>query len=254
MIKLADASLKSFKDVFPDESRDPFLCRVSSLYAVYGTAEPFADFWLGFDEDGRPVSAISRLDSQFTLYLTDKSDLAETAEFIYAVGASAVLCGSDFAIPLKFPVEESGSVLAFFDSSAPKGDKISVEVPRLKSVFELLQGNEDYQLSDFESFYLDLSHKILKDRARIYAVMRDNMVVSCAMTVAETENAAVIGAVATARKYRRRGFAGALVRKLCAELNSEGKTAYVYTQPKNEAFYKNLGFTNCGGWREFRLK
>ena len=72
------------------------------------------------------------------------------------------------------------------------------------------------------------------------------------MTVSETENAAILGAVATHPDFRRRGLSRELVRTLSSQLNAEGREAYVFSASEaNTRFYLNSGFEICAGFTEY---
>lgn len=110
--------------------------------------------------------------------------------------------------------------------------------PFLASVFA--------EMPPFEEWYVDVSHRVRHDCCRISAVENEGAVVASAMTVAEWDNGAVVGAVATHPDYRRRGYAAHCVTDLTATLQKLGKTVYIC--PKNEAaqrLYERLGFVCC---------
>ncbi len=98
----------------------------------------------------------------------------------------------------------------------------------------------------FEPWYLDTAYRIRHDCCRIQAVKNEEVVAS-AMTVAQWETGAVIGAVATAPEQRGKGYASACVSALAAQLQREEKCVFIC--PKNEAaqrLYERLGFAAEG--------
>ena len=104
----------------------------------------------------------------------------------------------------------------------------------------------------FESWYVDVSHRVRHGLCRIAAVMRDGEPVSSAMTVAETPSAVLLGAVVTAPEWRRHGFAAACVRALAWEEDRR-----VLISPVSETaarLYASLGFAPCGTWAEISIK
>ena len=67
------------------------------------------------------------------------------------------------------------------------------------------------------------------------------------MSVAEWNNGALLGAVATSPEYRRKGYAGQCVSALAGTLQAKGKTVWIC--PYNERarqLYLSLGFEDQG--------
>lgn len=111
--------------------------------------------------------------------------------------------------------------------------------PLLASVFP--------EMPPFDEWYVDVCYRVRHGLCRISTVEEDGKTVASAMTVAEWEDGAVIGAVATDECYRRRGYAARCVTALVAELQLMGKDVYIC--PKNESaqrLYERLGFVICG--------
>lgn len=76
---------------------DPFYTRILSLYESYGGGYDFVGFWVQ-ETDGDIVSAISRFEDKFSLYLTEKSDLEEVAAFLRFQGAVAIMADDRFQL------------------------------------------------------------------------------------------------------------------------------------------------------------
>ena len=77
-------------------------------------------------------------------------------------------------------------------------------------------------------------------------MVKDGVAVASAMTVAEWQGGAVIGAVATDPKHRGNGYASRCVTALTRQLQQQNKQVYIC--PKNEyakRLYERLGFTEC---------
>ena len=86
-------------------------------------------------------------------------------------------------------------------------------------------------------------------------VVRDGVPVSMAMTVAETQQAAVIGAVVTAPSYRRQGLASRCITNLLAQLADKRTVWIAPVDTIAEQLYARLGFTICESqkWAELIL-
>ena len=117
----------------------------------------------------------------------------------------------------------------------------------MNSVYKLLDKNrsEKFNVPDYEDFILDMSHKIRHNTAICTAIKIGENVVSASITVAQSENTALIGAVVTDIDFRRRGF-GALCVNSLIEILGNRKIFIMRDENENEPFYKSLGFENNG--------
>ena len=90
--------------------------------------------------------------------------------------------------------------------------------------------------------------QILKNQL-CFALLCDGEAVAKANTNAIGINCIQIGGVYTHPRYRRNGYAGALVLALCKRAGQAGKTPVLFVKEKNKpAFYlyQKLGFEECG--------
>ncbi len=120
--------------------------------------------------------------------------------------------------------------------------------PPLPAVYDLLQQCFD-TLPPFEAWYPDVSHRIRHGCCQIAAILDGKRVVSTAMTVAEAEEYALLGQVATDAAYRRRGYAGRCLNDLIDRW--QGKRLYIIPANENaRKLYEKLGFSFCEEWAE----
>lgn len=118
--------------------------------------------------------------------------------------------------------------------------------PSLRNLYPLLQ-KVFPEIPPFESWYVDVSHRMRHECCHICAVEVASGPVSSAMTVAEWRGGAMIGSVATDERHRGCGYASRCVVNLTSLLQHRGKTVYIC--PKNEGaqrLYERLGFVVCG--------
>lgn len=95
----------------------------------------------------------------------------------------------------------------------------------------------------FEPWYMDVSYRMRHELCHHASVYQENTLISTAMTVAEWQSGALLGAVATLPEHRRKGYAATCVCALTAWCQQRGKKAYI--SPKNEnawRLYTDLGF------------
>lgn len=254
MIKIhqGDFDIKKYLDKFPCD--DPFVCRIASLFTAYKELIPFADFWIQLDKNQEGVSALSRLGTQFILYLTDKSDLEEIASFIRVAGASSLLTDGKYNLDIQCRKMCFGSIMKYIFPKPQLSENESVISPNLKAVYSLLTENfsDNSNLPDCESFCLDVSFKQRRNTSRVYGIEDEKgKLMSCAMTVAETDKCAVVGAVATGKEYRKKGYGTYMTKYITGQLFREKKKIYLFREHnKNEKFYNNAGYINCGTWKE----
>ena len=239
---------------------NPYMCRIMSVYNAYGANMRFADFWCQYDEKNIAVSAVCRIDNQVTLYTTENSDIEEIADFISFLKPFSILCDNKVALKSDSYVKQTGMVLKYNSDSVINQSEQSIKVvrtPDIKKIYTLLTSTEfeNFTNVDFESFYLDLSHKIRHSCARAYAVFDGDNIISCAVVPFETRDCAIISAVATDKSYRNKGIASSLLKSVISDLQLESKSIYIYREiDKNIDFYKGLNFSEKSVWSEYKIR
>ena len=166
-------------------------------------------------------------------------------------GASGVICSGKYELDLNRP-SFSGPVLV---CSGPFGtEDADLVTPDIKAAYELIVrcADENFHPPVFEDFYVDVSHKLRHNAMSLVGVQENGELVAIAMTVAESENGAVLGAVACLPEYRKKGYGSQVVRSLTSRLIAQNKRVYLHrAQDANVSFYEKLGFCECGTWREY---
>gem|GEM_PF-6870617 len=118
-------------------------------------------------------------------------------------------------------------------------------------ILSLLKQISEFHVIDEESFFSG----IINRSSRKYFVEEYGKVVSTASTSAETQDMAMIVGVATAKEFRKRGYASAMLSRMCADLLSEGKTPCLfYENPDAGRIYHRLGFRQIGTWKMLRFQ
>lgn len=255
MIKYADKTLeKQLLDFV--STGNIFACRIACLLKSYGTGYDFADFYLQLDGNDRPAAAAVKYYSDLTICLSDGCDLQEILEFISMTAPSSVLCPetlfrNDPQILSKSFMRNDCIIMK--RRLSPKADSDNENIvsdPPLKKVWELLKSCENDGLSvpSYEDFLPDMSHKLRHKTASIRAYIKEETLAGIAMTVAQSENCALIGAVSVAEKFRRQGIGSVCMQALCSNLYEQGiNDIFIMREPdKNEMFYSSLGFEYSG--------
>lgn len=226
------------------EQVDLFSVRILALAESYGCGYAFARFYVQKTDAGFITAILSFLDHDCTLSLTEKADRLELVSFLQAMGFSSLLCPSSFEMDGTYTqgaVMESRrrydvqSGLAVFDS-----------YPELMDLYNFI----DYDKQNFESWYVDLSHRIRHGGAKAMTLQLNGIIVASGILSSVTAQGAVLSAVRTKPEFRRMGYGSMLVRKLVAE--AVGTVYLMREQGRNEAFYLQNGFINNGQWRQYQ--
>lgn len=218
--------------------------RIHGLFKAYNTAE-----FLHFYSDGEGTS-LSLLDGVAVL----DAPAALSAEWLAFVSMHPEIriLRTDGATGEQIAAQGIGRLrtgkLMCFTGIMPAENPTSVPC-RLPELYPLLQSGFS-ELPPFDSWYVDVSHRVRHGCCHMGVVMRDAVPVSAAITVAETDTAAVIGPVVTDPAFRRRGLASACLKTLLAQLADQPS---IWIAPIDEyaaQLYARLGFTSQGKWAE----
>lgn len=255
MIISAD-NIKNYTEMLLDVcGDDPFACRIISLYNSYNPELAFVDYWMIIDDVSKNcVGAIARSGTAFIIYLTREEDIDEVSSFMRVAGASSAICSGDFNLNVFDGKSVTGAVLVKDDSFKLIDNKLRIYTPDIKAVYELIVkcADENFKPPQFEDFYVDVNHKLRHGTMRICGISEDNRLAAVAMTVAESRNAAILGAVSCDPEYRKHGYGSSIVKYITNELLSENKKVYLHrAKNANVSFYNNLEFKDYGIWREY---
>ena len=229
---------------------DPFFTRILSLYESYGGGYDFVGFWVQ-ETNGVLTAAISRFEDKFSLYLTDGSEREEVAAFLRFQGAGAVMAACGFSLDLQSDHVIEGQVLRY--TGEDYISELELYSPEIKPFYTLLQSceSEIFRVPEYMSFLSDVTHRRNLGKCTILGTDIDGMLASGLMTVSETEQAAILGAVATHPDFRRRGLSRELVRTLASQITEQGRAVYVFSaSDANTRFYENSGFEIVAGFTE----
>lgn len=237
---------------------DPFGCKIYTLYNAYGFDFSFAEFWLQRDAHDNVTAIISRYYGAYTVCLKSGADVDEIICFLNLqnnlinVSADGEFL-NDRSLKIKGLSRNSGSIYKYANRIV-SDIEYDIITPNLKQMYGLLKECEGkaFVVPDYESFILDVSHKIRHGLSEVYGVKKGNALVGCAMTVAQSENTAVIGAVVVSPEFRKKHIGKALVSFAAEKMYLQKKCAYVFVNTKdNENFYISCGFKKVGIWAEY---
>ena len=238
---------------FCPDAPDPFLTKIRSLYDCYGTQYDFARFYTQFIKE-KPVSYLSLFEGNACLYLTADSDFREIEEFVWFSGGASVIYNAEFPLEFNSGEEIKGDVLQY--NKRGESPSESVTEPDIKAVYEVLKSceAEDYAVPDYLPFLSDMTHRKNMGKCALSGIEKDGVLVSCAMTVSETKNAVVIGAVGTRPQYRRQGLSRQVVIALSEKYAARNRCVFVFSSNEyNTRFYENAGFEKVYRFIEKRM-
>lgn len=234
---------------------DPFACRIISLYNSYSPELAFVDYWMIADENsGKCTGAVARSGTNFILFITDDCDLEELSSFMRVAGASSVLCSGRYKLDLFGSKSTTGAILVRNKPFEIIDESLNVIEPDIKDVYDLIVrcADENFKPPVFEDFYVDVNHKLRHNAMRMYGICEDNTLAAVAMTVAESDNGAVLGAVSCDPEYRKHGYGSSIVKYISNRLIEENKAVFLHrAKNANVSFYNNLGFIETDKWREY---
>ena len=237
----------------PTDFRQPVnnetLLRIHALQRAYGSDVPFIQFYS--DGEGSLLAIMDGVGffapadivtEEWTCFLAAHPSIQTIHCPLKAASAVAT---DNWSVRTGVVMRYGGNDIA----TPPEGVCRS---PYLPSVYALLSECFD-GIQPFDGWYVDVSHRVRHGCCRIACICDGENIVSAAMTVAETEDAAILGQVATAPTHRRRGFAAKCVNDLLARC----KDKLLYILPVDERaqkLYTALGFVPYDFWAELTRK
>ena len=232
----------SINEIVKLPTTEEALLRIRSAADVYGVDRSFCRFWV--DDNG---GALMVSEGVATLYPADHPE--EWALFLtMSPDVQTVRTTADAAVGLA-NIWQTKPVCG----RMMRADNVSLcggateETPAI--LYPLIRDVFGEVIPPFDAWYADVHHRLRRGAFRSRAVCENGKALSCAMTVAQCNDAVLIGAVATHPTARGRGLASACVTSLTMHYQQEGKSVYI--SPKNdkaEALYRRLGFVVCGEW------
>lgn len=244
MIRLANE--RDFDREIKNESE----LRIGALMRAYGLRVPFIQFFA--DEEGAlasimdgvcTLSCASTPNDEWCVFLQMHSDI----KIIHTDAKTASYLAEKWQIPLK-----SGCVMRHerLSSNMPLQENGAEETP-LRELYGLLSTVFD-SFPSFEGWYVDTSHRVRHGFCHIAAERDNGRLTSVAMTVAEIEDMALIGGVATLPSQRGRGAASRCICRLIDSL-TQSDILIAPSDDYSARLYSKLGFVPWGTWAELIL-
>lgn len=210
--------------------------------AAYGTDKPFATVYTDGD------ACLSILDGNGVMAGDTLRDTAEWMAFLGGLSDLKTLLTPEGLLCNIAPMPQWKKtplpVMQYGGAPFPSADDaILLDSPR--ALYPLLSAVFGAAVPPFDSFYVDTAYRLRHGMCHITAIRGEDALFSAAMTVAETNDAAVIGAVATLPMHRRKGYASQCLRTLLHALRAERPERTIYILPENtslQRYYAANGF------------
>ena len=219
-------------------AKSAFGCKSASIAMAYGFDKKFSCFWT----EDQSTAVYCLVDDVMILSGTPKN-AQETKSFLHMVGAKELICALRNEELLALEPEQRGDIMQ--KVIVPNETAAAENEVNIRDIYFLLE--ECGMATDFEAFYLDLSHRLRHGAALAVTQYSGHELTGCAVVSSITGTAAILSAVAVREEYRRQGIGKKLVQ--AAEKGLGGKTVYVFKEKdKNEEFYKELGYHKADTW------
>lgn len=232
----------------------PMTIEIEALMKTYGFNTTFALFWIQ-EFDGKITAAVSKVDFHVIVAAHDGFDSQELKEFLTVIGFSSLLAERQVLDDLGFKISEKGFIMKY--KPAMSSDENSSPLtfscePPYRKIYDLLKKPDTFgdSIPSYEDWLCDLSGRVRKSCARVLFREKEDKCISCGMFTFESGCGAVVGAVATHKDFRSKGYASDIVKELCAAAKAENKDVFLMCREDKVSFYKKLEFEITG---EFSL-
>lgn len=203
----------------------------------------------------KPENVLLRYYSFFIGYAPEGMDFEEAAKVIEDYGKAAVLSGkSEFIDSIKRYLnpdsfEEREMHFAKLGKLRLPQTDLAIGVATVDDaggILDLLSKISEFPSRNEDDFVSSMEKK----SSRRYFISENGEFVATASTSVETEDMAMIVAVATHPDHRGKGLATAVTGKLCLDLRTEGKDVCLfYDNPDAGRIYRKMGFEDMGKWK-----
>ncbi len=223
--------------------------KISCYLSVYGFERNFCSFWIVHDDEADDIyGVILKFENSVTVLAEDIYDCGELSAFLSMTEFDELICEEELALKLDlsdFITRKS----YYIDKADGLYNAENLSEQDLPEAYKLISLNIPDSFTDSKYAYLSFaSDFIFRKRrgfSRIKGIKDADDVISCALTSAETDSAAIMSGVASDSTRRLTGLGKRLVLSLAKELISENKKVYIIALNKSaEGFYEHIGFND----------
>ncbi len=241
---LKAATKKDLEAILKFCDGDLFGTRIGCYCIAYGFERDFFSVWID-DSDGNITTVISKFYDSITLK-SSSCNTAEAAGFINMIGYLSLETDSDTCRRFGFSPDSTKRAYIFKGKTDENfADETAEEYNKAlySLVSENIPGSFENTKEAYLSFLSDFTFRKRRNLARSKGFVTDGKLVSCVITSAETENCALLSAVASDKSVRGMGYGKKTVLSAVNELRNENKEVFVIALNESaESFYEYIGF------------
>lgn len=222
-----------------------YSARICALHNTYKNA-PFAFFWQ--QKIGEETTAvISKIDGDITLFATENADYEELVSFLETVGYASVSCDEEIMKKLGFYDYLSSYLVEYKNPQTVSAD--GIVRADYAAVYALLKECDFSVPATLGDFLADFAARCNHSAADYGCILEGDKLASTASALFIGEKSVLLGAVATAKDCRGKGYAAKIVAALADKYYFSGKRVYLFCREDSlEKFYTRIGFESIGKW------
>lgn len=235
--------LKSVEDSFDFDGlkSSPYSAKIQALFKTYGNKYSFADFWIQSAD-----TAVCRVDGNLTIECTENSDFDELKQFLNYIPFNTVSIDEKYCECLNLKTSLSSYIVKY--NGGFKDEIIRCD-DNYRDVYNLLVSC-GFELGDYDSYLSDFVSRINSQCAFLVSRYENKKLAATASALFVGKTDALLGAVATDKKFRGKGYATQLVTSLASYYGNE-KNVFLFCREDSLAdFYKKCGFCVTGRWAQ----
>lgn len=228
LIKPSELPSVNFADGF-------LMTKIKANLLAYGNDFSFLNIWIQ-QNSNCATALLCKFEESFIIVASVDADFEEIKEFITVIGFKNLQAEPFIMECLGLKYKEYQVVF----KNTKKGGTLP-PMPNIKNVYDLLfkEENPTIKKSNFDGFYVDLSHRIRHNTAA--AILKDSAVLVISHI---TDTAAVISGVAVNSNRRKKGLGTALLSELLKTM--DGRKVFAAAEKSVVPFYIKNGFELCG--------
>ncbi|WP_141432058.1 GNAT family N-acetyltransferase [Bacillus sp. 03113] len=231
---------------------------------AYGYEQSFQKIWGEFNEDGTLIAVLLKYEENYIPFAIGEFDAEGFADIISSDPSFLMMSGikditEKIELYLKQPLKRKRQTF-YAKCKKLNPNIINMDVSNVqqalpkdaKELVELIKAIPEFDSTINEE---RKRRELQEGVSRSFFIKEDEKMVSTASTAAENSFSAMVVAVATLEKYKKKGYATQCMVKLCGKLLDENKELCLfYDNPEAGAIYKRIGFEDIGYWMMYTYK
>ena len=203
---------------------------------AYGTKYDFLNLWVQGEESLTAI--ITKFYGAVTVCTSKEADITEIKEFLEVIGYSGL--SVDYGDGNKYVMKlERG-----LDCVVKNVNNCNLIVnSNYYEFYDIISRcHENYNLDDFENWFVDISHRVRHKTASTFMLEVDGKFVSTVAVLSITPNSIFLSAVSTLPEERGNRYAHSLIKSVCDKYPD--RTVFLFCAEDKVPFYEKAGFIN----------